>query len=58
MKKQIEAVQAFADRHSLLLGAVLAALLAGALALYNVSSGPLRTSTTSEDGATVRCLSS
>ena len=41
MKKQIEAVQAFADRHSLLLGAVLAALLAGALALYNVSSGPL-----------------
>ena len=32
MKKQIEAVQAFADRHSLLLGAVLAALLAGALA--------------------------
>ena len=41
MKKQIEAVQAFADRHSLLPGAVLAALLAGALALYNVSSGPL-----------------
>ena len=41
MKKQIEAVQAFADRHSLLPGAMLAALLAGALALYNVSSGPL-----------------
>ena len=41
MKKQIEAVHAFADRHSLLPGAVLAALLAGALALYNVSSGPL-----------------
>ena len=41
MKKQIEAVQAFADRHSLLLGAVLAALLAGTLALYNVFSGPL-----------------
>ncbi|MEI3406174.1 MAG: hypothetical protein V8Q79_06230 [Christensenellales bacterium] len=41
MKKQIEAVQAFADRHSLLPGAVLAALLAGTLALYNVSSGPL-----------------
>lgn len=41
MKKQVKAVQAFADRHSLLLGAVLAALLAGALALYNVSSGPL-----------------
>ena len=41
MKKRMKDVLAFADRYCLPLGAVLAALLAGALALYNVSSGPL-----------------
>lgn len=41
MKKRIREAAAFADRHSLPLGAALAALLAGAMALYNVSSGPL-----------------
>lgn len=33
---------AFLTRHRVIFGALLAALLAGALALYNVSSGPLR----------------
>lgn len=38
--KEMKAIR-FAERHRLLLSALLSALLAGLLALYNVSSGPL-----------------
>lgn len=37
-----QAVVRFTERHRLLLGALLSAAFAGLLALYNVSSGPLR----------------
>lgn len=37
-----QAAERFVDKYRVLLGALLAAVLAGALALYNVSSGPLR----------------
>ncbi|MGN0776626.1 MAG: hypothetical protein ACI4MM_08120 [Candidatus Ventricola sp.] len=42
MKPAVSALDRFTQQHRLLLSAVLALLLAGALALYNVSSGPLR----------------
>ena len=37
-----QAIKRFADRHRLILSMLLAAAFAGALALYNVSMGPLR----------------
>lgn len=42
MKAEFSALSRFTQKHRLLLSAVLAALLSGLLALYNVSSGPLR----------------
>lgn len=41
MKEKMKAVQAFLNRHDLLLGVLLAGILSGALALYSVDSGPL-----------------
>lgn len=41
MKDVLFALSRFAQKHRLLLSAMLAALLSGLLALYNVSSGPL-----------------
>lgn len=41
MKAALSALSRFAQKHRLLLSAMLAALLSGMLALYNVSSGPL-----------------
>ena len=42
MKDVLSALDRFTQKHRLLLSAVLAVLLSGLLALYNVSSGPLR----------------
>lgn len=42
LKDALCALSGFAQKHRLLLSAVLAVLLSGLLALYNVSSGPLR----------------
>ena len=42
MKDALCALSRFTQKHRLLLSAVLAVLLSGLLALYNVSSGPLR----------------
>ena len=41
MKTKLNALSAWLDRHALLLGALLAAVLSLLLALYNVGSGPL-----------------
>lgn len=41
MKAKLKALGAWTDRHALLLGALLAALLSALVALYNVNVGPL-----------------
>ena len=41
MKQKAEAVFGWLDRHALILGVLLGALLSAALAVYNVSGGPL-----------------